>query len=98
MLNRFISEAGWYVVEASDVPGTGGIQLERTREGIEAGRYWGDVAFSFDSNGRSVWVIALFGKDAPPTLSAVVRKYGDVFAGRSEFRSPFETALQASSG
>ena len=53
-----------------------------------AERYGGDVAFSFDSNGRSVWVMALFGKDAPPTLSAVVRKYGDVFAERIEYRCP----------
>ena len=36
-----------------------------------AGRYRGDVSFSFDSNGRSVWVIALFGKGAPPTLRTV---------------------------
>ena len=34
-------------------------------------RYGGDVSFSFDSNGRSVWVIALFGKGAPPTLRTV---------------------------
>jgi len=40
----------------------------------------------------SVRVMALFGKDAPPALSAVVRKYGDVFSGRSESRLPFETA------
>jgi hypothetical protein len=51
-------------------------------------RYGGDVAFSFDSNGRSVWVTALFGKGASPTLSAVVRKYGDVFAERIEYRCP----------
>ena len=63
-----------------------------------AERYGGDVSFSFDSNGRSVWVVAMFGKGAPPTLSAVVRKYGDVFAGRTESRLPFETALRASSG
>ncbi len=31
-----------------------------------AERYGGDVSFSFDSNGRSVWVMALLGKDAPP--------------------------------
>ncbi len=37
---------------------------------ILAERYGGDVAFSFDSNGRSVWVMALFGKGAPAlTLS-----------------------------
>jgi hypothetical protein len=29
------------------------------------------VSFSFDSNGRSVWVTALFGKGAPPTLRTV---------------------------
>ena len=34
-------------------------------------RYGGDVSFSFDSNGRSVWMTALFGKDAPPTLRTV---------------------------
>ena len=33
---------------------------------VLAERYGGDVAFSFDSNGRSVWVMALFGKGAPP--------------------------------
>ena len=36
-----------------------------------AERYGGDVAFSFDSNGRSVWVVALFGKSAPPMLRTV---------------------------
>ena len=30
-----------------------------------AERYSGDVSFNFDSNGRSVWVVALFGKGAP---------------------------------
>jgi len=34
-------------------------------------RYGGDVAFSFDSNGRSVWVMALFGKGAPPAVRTV---------------------------
>ena len=29
-------------------------------------RYRGDVAFNFDSNGRSVWVMARFGKGTPP--------------------------------
>jgi len=29
------------------------------------------VAFSFDSNGRSVWVMALFGKGAPPAVRTV---------------------------
>ncbi len=33
-------------------------------------------------------MLALFRKDAPPTLSAVVRKYADVFAGRIEYRCP----------
>ncbi len=28
-------------------------------------RYGGDVSFSFDSNGRSVWVMALFGMGTP---------------------------------
>ena len=36
-----------------------------------AERYGGDVSFNFDSNGRSVWVMALFGKGAPPTLRTV---------------------------
>jgi len=36
-----------------------------------AGRYWKNVAFSFDSNGRSVWVMALFGKDTPPAVRTV---------------------------
>ena len=34
-------------------------------------RYGGDVSFNFDSNGRSVWVMALFGKGAPPALRTV---------------------------
>ena len=34
-------------------------------------RYGGDVSFTFDSNGRSVWVMALFGKGAPPALRTV---------------------------
>ncbi len=38
---------------------------------VLAERYGGDVAFSFDSNGRSVWVMALFGKDAPPAVRTV---------------------------
>ena len=29
------------------------------------------MSFTFDSNGRSVWVMALFGKGAPPTLRTV---------------------------
>ena len=36
-----------------------------------AERYGADVAFSFDSNGRCVWVVALFGKGAPPALRTV---------------------------
>ena len=36
-----------------------------------AERYGGDVSFTFDSNGRSVWVVALFGKSAPPMLRMV---------------------------
>ena len=36
-----------------------------------AERYGGDVSFTFDSNGRSVWVVALFGKSAPPMLRTV---------------------------
>ncbi|HLC20765.1 MAG TPA: hypothetical protein VJM10_01485, partial [Candidatus Methylomirabilis sp.] len=38
---------------------------------ILAERYGGDVAFSFDSNERSVWVMALFGKGAPPAVRTV---------------------------
>ncbi len=33
---------------------------------VLAERYGGDVAFSFDSNGRSLWVMAVFGNGAPP--------------------------------
>ena len=36
-----------------------------------AERYGEDVSFSFMSNGRSVWVMALFGKGAPPALRRV---------------------------
>ncbi len=36
-----------------------------------AERYAGNVAFTFDSNGRSVWVVALFEKGAPPTLRTI---------------------------
>jgi hypothetical protein len=32
---------------------------------VMAERYGGDVSFNFDSNGRSVWVMALFGKGVP---------------------------------
>src|SRR3990172_5737310 len=39
--------------------------------GVLTERYGGDVAFSFDSNGRSVWVMALFGKGAPPAVRTV---------------------------
>ena len=38
---------------------------------VMAERYGGDVSFNFDSNGRSVWVIAVFGKGAPPALRTV---------------------------
>ena len=34
----------------------------------------------------------------PNTLSPLVNKFGDVFSGRTEHRSPFETARRASSG
>ena len=37
---------------------------------FSAERYGCDVSFNFDSNGRSVWVMAMFGRGAPPlTLS-----------------------------
>jgi len=36
-----------------------------------AERYGGGVSFNFDSNGRSVWVMGLFGKGAPPALRTV---------------------------
>jgi len=36
-----------------------------------AERYGGDVSFDFDSNGRSVWLMALSGKAAPPMLRTV---------------------------
>jgi len=38
---------------------------------VLAERYGADVSFSLDSNGRSVWVMALFGKGAPPALRTV---------------------------
>jgi hypothetical protein len=38
---------------------------------VMAERYDGDVSFNFDSNGRSVWVMALFRKSAPPALRTV---------------------------
>jgi hypothetical protein len=38
---------------------------------VMAERYGRDVSFNFDSNGRSVWVMALFGKGAPPALRTV---------------------------
>jgi hypothetical protein len=38
---------------------------------VMAERCGGDVCFNFDSNGRSVWVMALFGKGAPPALRTV---------------------------
>ena len=58
-----------------------------------AERHGGDVSFNFDSNGRSVWVMALFGKDAPPI--APLRRAQDRL--RSFEREPntirsFETA------
>ena len=59
-----------------------------------AERYRGDVSFSFDSNGRSVWVVALFGEGAPSALSAVVHKYGDVSPERIGCRSPPFDALR----
>ncbi len=34
-------------------------------------RYGGDVSFTFDSDGRSVWVVVLFDKDAPPAVRTV---------------------------
>ncbi len=37
-----------------------------------AERYGSDLSFSFDSNGRSVWVMAVFGKGAPPALRRVL--------------------------
>ena len=39
-------------------------------------------------------MMALFGRDAPLALSAVVHKYGDVFSGRTEFRFPSFDALR----
>jgi hypothetical protein len=38
---------------------------------VLAERYDGDVSFTVDSDGRSVWVVALFGKSAPPALRTV---------------------------
>ena len=59
-----------------------------------AERYGGDVSCSFDSNGRSGWVMAVFGEGAPSALSAVVHRYGDVFPGRIGCRSPPFDALR----
>ena len=55
-----------------------------------AERYGGDMSFSFDSNGGSVWVMALFGKDAPP-IDPSRRPCGPPQDER-------DLALQASSG
>jgi len=77
--------------------------------GVMAERYGGDVSFNFDSNGRSVWVMALVGRDAPPlTLLRLGsgqassrrdrpsrRPYG---APQRERSLAFETTLRASSG
>lgn len=41
----------------------------RIRELAE--RYGGSVSFTFDSNRQSVWVVALFGKGAPPAVRMV---------------------------
>ena len=53
-------------------------------------------AIGLQEQGAAVglWVMALFGKGAPLALSAVVHKYGDVFSGRIEFRSPSFDALR----
>jgi len=40
---------------------------------VMAERYGRDVSFNFDSNGRSVWVMALFGKGAPPVALSLLR-------------------------
>jgi len=40
---------------------------------VMAELYGGDVSFNFDSNGRSVWVMAVFGKDAPPLTPSILR-------------------------
>jgi len=40
---------------------------------VMAERYGGDASFNFDSNGRSVWVMALFGKGAPPLSLSILR-------------------------
>lgn len=37
---------------------------------VIAERYGGDVSFNFDSNGRSVWVMAFFGRGVPPLTSS----------------------------
>ncbi|MBZ0168882.1 hypothetical protein MELA_02222 [Candidatus Methylomirabilis lanthanidiphila] len=39
-----------------------------------AERYGGNVSFTFDSNGRSVWVVALFEKSAPPAVRTVPKE------------------------
>jgi len=66
--------------EASGVPGKVKLRLEQFYAAVRkatpqvrvlAERYGGDVSFTFDSNARSVWVMALFGKGAPPAVRTV---------------------------
>ena len=52
-----------------------------------AERYGAGVTFSFDSNGRSVWVMALFGKGAPPLSLSILR---DGATPPRLLRRPFE--------
>jgi hypothetical protein len=68
-----------------------------------AERYGGDVSFNFDSNGRSVWVVALFGKGAP-AFTLLRRAQDRPFDWAQDrlrpfeaARSPFETPLWGSS-
>ena len=64
---------------------------------VMAERYGRDVSFNFDSNGRSAWVMALFGKGAPP-LTLLRLGSGQASILRDGAKTPFETALRASSG
>jgi hypothetical protein len=68
-----------------------------------AERYGRDVSFNFDSNGRSVWVVALFGKGAP-AFTLLRRAQDRPFDWAQDrlrpfeaARSPFETPLWGSS-
>ena len=64
---------------------------------VLAERHGGDVSFSFDSNGRSVWVMALFGKGAP-AFTLLRRAQDRPFDWAQVRLRSFETVLRAASG